>query len=141
MVLIWQFLVLIWSFFSADFTMLRLRYFNFLFTACMFPTAARGRGIKIKIMKNKNVQFKFKNIFSKDYLSFQCGQESSPNFWGLELYYFGLKVNFVLQKSLPSTILVPFYFSSISSRTRGAILVPFYFSSIDPRIRGPARGE
>jgi hypothetical protein len=38
----------------------------------MFPTAARGRGIKIKIIK-KNVQFKFKNIFSKDYLSFQCG--------------------------------------------------------------------
>jgi hypothetical protein len=39
----------------------------------MFPTAARGRGIKIKIMKNKNVQFKFKNIFSKDYLTFQSG--------------------------------------------------------------------
>jgi hypothetical protein len=39
----------------------------------VFPTAARGRGIKIKIIKNKNVQFKFRNIFSKDYLSFQCG--------------------------------------------------------------------
>jgi hypothetical protein len=36
-------------------------------------TAAGGRGIKIKILENKNVQFKFKNIFSKDYLSFQCG--------------------------------------------------------------------
>jgi hypothetical protein len=37
------------------------------------PTAARGRGIKIKIVKNKNVQFKYKNIFSKDYLSLHCG--------------------------------------------------------------------
>jgi hypothetical protein len=64
---------------AADFPVLqvlgkiriRLRYFNFLLTA--FPTAARGRGIKIKIITNKNVQFKFLNIFLKDYLSFQCG--------------------------------------------------------------------
>jgi hypothetical protein len=104
---------------------LRPRYFNFVFTAWVSPTAARGRGIKIKIVKNKNVQLQFKNLFSKDYLSLHCGRESSPNFWGLELYYFGLKVNFVLQKSLPSTILVPFHFSSTSPRTRGAILVPF----------------
>ena len=59
--------------FLSNCRLIRLRYFNFLLTACVFPTAARGRGIKIKIIKNKNVQFKFKNIFSKDYLSFQCG--------------------------------------------------------------------
>jgi hypothetical protein len=37
------------------------------------PTAAGGRGIKIKIVENKNVQFKFKNIFLKDYSSLHCG--------------------------------------------------------------------